>query len=94
MRSLKAVLIVGLLVMSSACATTFFNSTWVNPYTTPVELSGQKIVALMITGDETTRRSAEDTLARQITSREGRASPPGPSSRRPTCRTKKRPAPR
>ena len=72
MRSLKAVSIAGLLAMSSACATTtFFNSTWVNPYTKPVELSGQKIVALMITGDETTRRSAEDTLAREITSRGG-----------------------
>ena len=58
--------------MSSACATTtFFNSTWVNPYTKPVELRGQKIIALMITGDDTTRRSAEDTLAREITSRGG-----------------------
>jgi len=72
MHALKTVSLAGVLVMSAACATTtFFNSTWVNPYTKPVELSGQKIVALMITGDETTRRSAEDTLAREITSRGG-----------------------
>ena len=72
MHALKTVSLAGLVVVSSACATTtFFNSTWVNPYTTPIELSGQKVVALMITGDETTRRSAEDTLAREITSRGG-----------------------
>ena len=72
MHALKTVSLAGLLVTSAACATTtFFNSTWVNPYTTPIELSGQKVVALMITGDETTRRSAEDTLAREITSRGG-----------------------
>jgi hypothetical protein len=71
MRALKTVSLAGLLVTSAACATTFFNSTWVNPYTTPVALTGQKIVALMITGEETTRRAAEDTLAQQITARGG-----------------------
>jgi len=71
MHALKTVPLAGLLVTSAACATTFFNSTWVNPYTTPVALTGQKIVALMITGEETTRRAAEDTLARQITARGG-----------------------
>jgi len=71
MRSLKTVSLAGLIVMSSACATTFFNSTWANPYTKPIALTGQKVVALNITGDETTRRSVEDTLARQITAHGG-----------------------
>lgn len=71
MHSLKTVSLAGLLVMSAACATTFFTSTWVNPGTRPVALTGQKIVALMVTGDDTNRRSAEDALARQITARGG-----------------------
>jgi hypothetical protein len=72
MHSLKTVSLAGVLVMSAACATTtFFNSTWVNPETKAIALTGQKIVALMITGEESTRRSAEDNLAKQITARGG-----------------------
>jgi hypothetical protein len=72
MRSLKPVLLAGVLMMTAACATTtFFNSTWINPETKAVALSGQKIVALMITGEESTRRSVEDNLAKQITARGG-----------------------
>jgi hypothetical protein len=72
MRSLKTVSLAGVLAMSAACATTtFFNSTWVNPETKPISLTGQKVVALMITGEESTRRSAEDNLAKQITAQGG-----------------------
>jgi len=72
MRALTTVSLVCVLVMSAACATTtFFNSTWVNPETRAIALTGEKIVALMITSDESTRRSAEDNLAKQITARGG-----------------------
>lgn len=72
MHALKTASLVGVLVMSTACATTtFFNSTWVNPETKAIALTGQKIVALMVTADESTRRSAEDNLAKQITARGG-----------------------
>lgn len=72
MRALKAVSMAGLLVMSTACATTtFFNSSWANPEVKPIALTGQKVVALMITSEETQRRAVEDTLAQRITERGG-----------------------
>jgi hypothetical protein len=51
------------------CATTQFKSTWRDPSAQPVALQGQKVVALMITSNESSRRSGEDTLARELTAR-------------------------
>lgn len=59
--------LVGTLVLTSACATTTFNSTWKAPDAKPVELSGQKVVAFVLTKNEASRRAAEDALAAAIT---------------------------
>jgi hypothetical protein len=54
----------------AGCATaTGFSSTWRNPDTQPIRLDGQKVVALVISTRETTRRAGEDTVAAQITAR-------------------------
>ncbi len=47
----------------SACATTTFTSSWKAPDAQPMgSLAGQKVVAVAVTKNEATRRSAEDTL--------------------------------
>lgn len=54
------------LAATAACATTSFQSTWKAPDAQPVVLSGQKVVAFVLTKNAAARRSAEDALAREI----------------------------
>jgi hypothetical protein len=64
----KAVWWLGLAMVAAGCATaTGFSSTWRNPATKPIKLEGQKVVALVVSTQETTRRAGEDTVAGQIT---------------------------
>jgi len=59
---------VGLVVVAAGCASsTTFRSTWQSPESRPLALEGKKVVALVISTQETVRRSAEDTVAAQIT---------------------------
>jgi hypothetical protein len=59
-----------IIVVAAGCAaSTAFNSTWRNPELRPVRLDGQKVIVLVINTQETVRRSAEDTVAAQITER-------------------------
>jgi hypothetical protein len=51
------------------CSTTQFTSTWRNPTAQPVALEGQKVAALVITSNESTRRAGEDALARELSKR-------------------------
>jgi hypothetical protein len=53
--------------MLSACATTGFVSTWKAPDAQPLQLSGAKVAAVVMIGNEAARRAAEDALAREIT---------------------------
>jgi len=47
----------------TACATTTFTSSWKAPDAQPMgSLAGQKVVAVAVTKNQATRRSAEDTL--------------------------------
>ena len=67
----------------SGCGTTRYESTWSDPAASPVTLSGQKVVAFFFGGTETTRRTAEDALARELTARGAQGIPgytllPGP----------------
>jgi hypothetical protein len=55
------------LATSAACATTSFTSTWKAPDAQPVVLSGQKVLAFVMTKNQAARRAAEDALAREIT---------------------------
>ena len=55
--------------MLSGCGSTRYESTWSDPSASPVTLSGQKVAAFFFGGTETTRRAAEDVLARELTAR-------------------------
>ncbi len=58
-----------LVLVSAACATTSFTSTWKAPDAQPVTLAAKKVVALVMSPNETTRREAETSLARALTAR-------------------------
>lgn len=53
----------------TALAGTKFTSTWKAPEATGVSFAGQKVVALVISGDESLRISGEEGLARELTGR-------------------------
>ncbi len=55
--------------MLGACASTTFRSTWVAPGQAPVSLEGKRIAAVFASEQESTRRVAEDALARDLTER-------------------------
>jgi hypothetical protein len=61
-------LVVAILAASTAaaCATTTFQSTWKAPDAQPVVLSGQKVVAFVLTRNAASRRAAEDALVAEI----------------------------
>ncbi|HKT79200.1 MAG TPA: hypothetical protein VJP86_03195 [Vicinamibacterales bacterium] len=54
-------------VTTVACATTGFSSTWRNPDAQPLEPQGVKVAAVVMSKNESTRRAAEDALAKAIT---------------------------
>lgn len=51
----------------AGCATTGFTSTWRNPEAQPLKPEGAKVAAMVMSKQESTRRAAEDALAREIT---------------------------
>ena len=53
----------------SACSSTSFRSTWVAPGLEPVSLAGKRVAAVFASDQESTRRVAEDALARDLTER-------------------------
>jgi hypothetical protein len=67
MKMAKALKLLALLsaVLLSACASTF-STTWKDPKATPLEFKSQKVVAIVLIKDPSTRRLAEDRLAQQI----------------------------
>jgi hypothetical protein len=58
----------GALVLA-ACSTTAFHSTWKAPEAKPVSAKGEKVVALVVSANQGSRRAAEDALARELTKR-------------------------
>jgi hypothetical protein len=71
MRTSSAVFVASLALVGTGCAATRFNSTWANPEAKAVSLQGKKVVALVISKEEATRRGSEDELAYDITLRGG-----------------------
>ena len=71
MRTSTAVIAASLALAGTASAGTKFTSTWANPEATAVSLWGKKVVALVISKDEATRRGSEDELARDLNRRGG-----------------------
>jgi hypothetical protein len=69
-RLLIALPVVALLGLPG-CATTSFNSTWRDPAAQPVRLDGRKVAAVFMSRNPTSRRTAEDALAAEITKRGG-----------------------
>jgi hypothetical protein len=58
------------MVLAAGCASsTAFKSTWKNPESGPIRLDGQKVVVLVRSTQDMTRRPAEDTVAAQLTAR-------------------------
>lgn len=52
-----------------ACASTRFSSSWKAPEAGPMNFQGQKVAALVISPNESTRLGAEGLLARELTAR-------------------------
>ena len=69
--SRRAALIVGLALTLAACKSTMWVSTWKAPDATSLKGTGQgqKIIAIVMSKNEGTRRASEDALAREITAR-------------------------
>jgi len=62
-------------LLSFACATTTFQSTWKAPDAQPLRLTGQKVAAVFVSRNPSVRRRAEDAMAREITARGARGVP-------------------
>jgi hypothetical protein len=64
-------LVIGLALILAACKSTGFQSTWKAPDATSLkgQGQGQKIVAIVMSKNEGTRRASEDALARELTKR-------------------------
>jgi hypothetical protein len=58
-----------LIAVGAGCATTTYRSTWRAPDVERVDYSGKKVAAVFVSDVESTRRAAEDTLARELTAR-------------------------
>jgi hypothetical protein len=55
---------------AAGCASTTFNTSWKNPAVQgPMSFKGKKVVAMVMTQEESVRYGAEDALAREITAR-------------------------
>lgn len=58
-----------------ACASTKFNSTWKAPDVQSLNFQGQKVAAVVLSPDESTRLGAEGALARELVNRGVQAVP-------------------
>lgn len=56
-------------LLAGGCASTTFNSTWKAPDAGPQNMKGKRVVAVVMSADESVRYGAEDVLAREITAR-------------------------
>jgi len=71
MKQRVAALLGGLIcaAVAAAAADNTFLSTWKSPTAGPLDFAGRKVAALVIVEDENLRMSAEEALAREISSR-------------------------
>ena len=74
MRSARSFVVTAAL-LASACSTTRFQSTWRDPEARPLRLTGAQVVAAFVGRNESTRRAAEEAMAREITARGARGVP-------------------
>jgi hypothetical protein len=60
--------VLGLGLMLSACASPLVSS-WKAPDAVPLQVTGSKVAAMVMMKDQTSRRAAEDSLARELSAR-------------------------
>jgi hypothetical protein len=69
-RRARLILVSGVFAALGACASsTKFTSTWKDPSAEPLALQGKKAAAIVLSSNETLRRNAETTLARELASK-------------------------
>ena len=71
MPSFRNFALLALVTAATGCASSSFNSTWVNPEAAPAAFAGKKVLAVVQVKEEGRRRSGEDALAAEITKRGG-----------------------
>ena len=65
----KFLAVAAVAVLASACESSPWVSTWKAADAQPLQITGEKVVAVVMINDRSTRRTAEDTLAAEITRR-------------------------
>jgi hypothetical protein len=55
--------------LAAGCATTSFVSSWKAPLDGPIEFDNKRVAAVVVSGDQATRRAGETALAREISAR-------------------------
>jgi len=55
--------------IAAGCATTSFVSSWKAPLDGPIEFDNKRVAAVVVSGDQATRRAGETALAREISAR-------------------------
>jgi hypothetical protein len=65
----KLSLAAAMTLVTFACATTTFESTWRDPEARALRLTGRKVVGLFLNKSPALRRRAEDAMAREISAR-------------------------
>ena len=66
-RAVKGALAVAGAFSVLACSATTFNASWKAPDAQPINFGGQKVLALVVSPNEGTRRAAEEALSRELT---------------------------
>jgi len=67
-RALRALALIAALA-TAACSSTELVTSWTAPDAAPLRLTGSKVVAVFMTRNSAARRSGEDALAKEISSR-------------------------
>jgi hypothetical protein len=55
--------------IAAGCASTSFVSSWKAPLDGPIEFDNKRVAAIVVSGDQATRRAGETALAREISAR-------------------------
>jgi len=66
-RAVKGALVLAGAFSVVACGSTTYNSSWKAPDAQPINFAGEKVLALVVSPNESNRRAAEETLARELT---------------------------
>jgi hypothetical protein len=71
----RVLLLLSLSLILTACSTTTFTSTWKAPDARALDPKGHQVAAVFISNDESSRREAEDVLAKKLNEQGARGIP-------------------